>query len=40
VIRLQAMGAENTEPHVLALVDRLRQESAELAAFGRDIMRL
>jgi hypothetical protein len=40
VIRLQAMGAENAAPHVAALLDRLRQESAELGAFGRDIVRL
>jgi hypothetical protein len=40
VIRLQAMGTAEAESHVPALVDRLRQQSAELAAFGRGIVRV
>jgi hypothetical protein len=40
VIRLQALGAEEAQSQVPALVDRLRQQSAELAAFARGIVRL
>jgi hypothetical protein len=40
VIRLQALGAEEAQNQVPALVDRLRQQSAELAAFGRGTVRL
>jgi hypothetical protein len=40
VIRLQALGADEAQSQVPALVDRLRQQSAELAAFARGIVRL